>query len=261
MTRSWLRVLAAAPLCVFLGAGSALAQAVKVVRDTPSPYYARLYVGLAYQALGDWNDDIKEDESILQSGGVPMSLERLGSGFPIGFEAGYAISEDASIGIGAHYQRASSGNQYSDASGSVEASTKLSLIGVLAHGSYSLRKEDDIFLIGELGVGLGKAESNLALRDFATPANNLDVHGRWDGIGPIVGVAVAFERDLNPRTVLFSRVGYRRQNLGQLDGESSSPQLGLQVTGPPRNNAGDPMDTDFSGLCVLIGLGLKIEMP
>ena len=84
----------------------------------------------------------------------------------------------------------------------------------------------------------------------------LDVTAKWDGTGPIAGVFAGFQRAFPEGLLLFAKAGYQYQNLGELDGTVTSPQLGSR-TGPPQNNAGQPMETDFSGLQLAVGLGFS----
>lgn len=249
MARSPLLLLLITPLLI--GAGP-------VAGPPPAgTFFVRGSVGIATQSLKDWNDEIESDERVLRSAGVPVRLERLGAGHPLGIEVGYALTPAVSTGVGLAWQKASSHTTYTDFSGSFATEADLSLLALVGNVAYGLPGGSGVYVAAEGGVGFGKATSDLAFRDFGNPANDVDVHGRWDGTGPLWGLAVGWERPLAAGPWIFSRVGYRHQNLGALDGRYTSPQFGTEE-GPPRNNFGEAMDTDFSGFHVLVGAGYRI---
>jgi hypothetical protein len=126
---------------------------------------------------------------------------------------------------------------------------------VLAEGAYWFAAPPGLTVVGELGLGFGKASSETSFRDFFQAGRDFDASGEWNGAGPIVGLGIGYSEqwgDGGP--FFFGRLGYRYANLGTFDGDYTHSQLG-GGSGPPRNNAGQAMDTDFSGFHFLAGVG------
>jgi hypothetical protein len=132
----------------------------------------------------------------------------------------------------------------------------VTLLGGTASVSWWVPKARGLFLTLEAGAGFGTVKSEERFEDELNAANNFDIHGKWDGVAPIGGAYIGYQW-LAPENMLalaFVRGGYRFQNLGELDGTVTSPQLGNR-TGPPLDNAGQPIETDFSGFQAVVGLG------
>lgn len=219
-------------------------------------FYVRGSVGIASQSLKDWNDEIKDDEQVVRSAGIPASFDELGAGFPIGLEVGVMITDAISVGAGFNYQKASSDNTYSDFYGSLSTGVDLSVVGIMGSVALWFPGAHGLFLLGEGGVAFGKAESEFHFRIFGDPSKDINVQGVWDGAGPIAGLALGYVHFFAGGTLIFGRLGYRYQNLGELNGDVTSPQLG-SASGPPRNNSGRAIDTDFSGVHFLVGFGVR----
>jgi hypothetical protein len=239
-------------LCV--AAAVLVADAASQAQPLPGAFYIRGSVGLAAQSLKDWNDDIKADEQLLLSVGIPASFETFGPGFPIGLESGYQISDVVSLGAALTYQKASVSNSISDASGSLSSDGDVSLTALVASVSIWMPEARGWFFGGNVGLGLGKATSEAHFRDFTTPSNDIDATGDWDGNAPILGVFAGYEQTFPKGQLFFVRLGYQYQNLDVLDGIATSPQLGNR-SGPPIDNAGQALETDFSGVQIAVGFG------
>ena len=225
-------------------------------QPVPGSVYVRGSVGVATQSLADWNDDIKSAEQFFQGAGLPASFDEFGGAFPVGFEVGFAVSQMVSLGGALSYQKDSVTNTYSDFTGSWSSSADLSLVGLTACLSIWVPSARGFFFGIDAGMGFAKAESEGHLQDFNNPSNNLDVRGDWDGSRPILGVFAGYQRVFPEGLLLFAKGGYQYQNQGHLDGTVTSPQLG-SGTAPPTNISGQPMDTDFSGVQLAVGLGFS----
>jgi len=246
-------VRTAYPVLFLLALSTSLALPVRAEPGS-RPIYVRGSIGLAAQSLSAWNEDIREDERFFQSQGIPVSFEEFGPGNPLSLEAGYRVNSMISIGGSVSYQKASIDHSFTDFSGSLSRSGDLSLVGLTACLSFLVPDANGLFVGVDAGLGLGKAKTDFHFRDFSSPSNDLDGTGDWDGTGPIFGVFAGVEQSFQTGLILFIKGGYRYQNLGVFDGRTSSPQLG-NGNGPPRNNAGQAIETDFSGLHVAFGLG------
>jgi len=215
-------------------------------------FYVRAGVGIASQSLGDWNDDIRNEEELLQSAGLPADFETMGPGFPIMGEIGLRITELVRVGLLVSHQWGDAKNSLADPSGSLGIDRRASATTIAGTIAGSVGSAG--FLLGaDLGVALGSAEYELHFRDFADPANDLDIDGEWDGNAFSGAVYLGFDRGVGGPS-MFARLGYRFQNLGKLDGGYTSPQLGV-MPGPPLNLEDQPMDTDTSGVFLLVGIG------
>jgi len=215
-------------------------------------------LGVASQSLKDWNDAIKEEERFLQSSGAPVSKwDTFGAGFPAGAEVGFFSNDMVSVGAGFAYQKSSVSNTVSDASASLSSSANVSVLSFVGNVSIWIPGTRGLFVGADGGVGLGKAKSEGHFRDFGDPTQDFDARGDWDGKGPVAGVFAGFQRSFPGGPLLFVKVGFQFQNLGEFDGTSGGTGQATQ-SGPPRKSSGQAMDTDFSGLQLAAGFGFAL---
>jgi hypothetical protein len=193
----------------------------------PGSFYLRGSVGVATQSLKDWNDDIRADEQFLQSQGVPASFDEFGTGFPIGIEGGFHVSDIVSFGAALTYQKASVNNMISDASGSLTSIGDVSLSGVVATASVRIPEAQGLLFGANVGIGFGTARSETHFRDFVDPANNFDVTANWDGNAPIFGAFAGYDRFFPNGKLISLKIGYQFQNLGEFDGTVAASSLQL----------------------------------
>lgn len=104
-------------------------------------------------------------------------------------------------------------------------------------------------------MGFGTAKSEFHFRDFADPTNNFSGEGDWSGTGFVGGAFMGYRFGLSPLASLFLRGGYRYRNLGEFSGDSYRSDTG-SGSGSPQDNAGNPLDFDFSGVYIRAGFGL-----
>jgi len=217
--------------------------------------FLRVALGFATQDLEDWNDDIEAGEQTLQSAGIPASFETFGGTMPFSVEAGYQATELLSVSLSAARQSDSVKNSYSDYSGSLSSNADVAMTTLSGNLSYWVPGTRGLFFGADVGVGFGTASSEFGFRDYAAPENDVDITGDWSGNGFVAGAFGGYQHEFSGGFVLHGKLGYQFQNLGEFDGGVSSPQFGSE-SGPPVNNTGQPMDTDFSGVQLMIGLGV-----
>ena len=219
----------------------------------PGSVFVRGSMGVASGSLSDWNDDINNDDRVF--GDPILGASELPGGVPLGFEAGYNVSDRVSFGAAFSYQKSAASNVFLDPfNSSYTTDVEVTLLGVTASVAMWVPGARGLFLAADLGVGFGTAKSEEHFVDDVNSANSFDANGEWDGVAPIGGVYLGYQW-IGPEHVLaFVRGGYRVQNLGEMDGTVTSPQLGSR-TGPPLDNYGQPIGTDFSGFQLAVGLG------
>ena len=249
----FMKSMAPGCLLVMFVFASALA-APALAQPRPGSFFVRGSMGEASKSLNDWNDEIRADHetygrSLLGSGDLP-------GGIPLGVEAGYNVSERYSVAVAFTYQKsAASGAGLDPFTSSYTSDHEIAVLGWTASVSVWVPKAAGLFLAADVGAGFGTAKSETHFVDDQNPANSFDTKGEWDGVAPIGGVFVGYQWIAPEGDVLaFVRGGYRFQNLGELDGTVTSPQLGSR-TGPPLDNAGQPIGTDYSGFQLVVGLG------
>lgn len=216
--------------------------------QTPSnAFYTSVSLGYGGQSLKDINTDIKDDEQLIQSLGIPVNFNTFGGALDIGFELGYHISPVVSLGACLNYQGNKITDSYSDVTGSLSIERSASIVNIMGNiGLWLPAAPGFHFGIGG-GIGIGNAGLDLRFADFTDPTNNLQTDGNWNGNGFIAEGFTGYRLHLAPAFNLLFRGGYRYRNLGQFSGSIQSLQLGNSM-GPYQNNAGQPLDFDFSGL-------------
>ncbi|HET9326389.1 MAG TPA: hypothetical protein VFQ05_06435 [Candidatus Eisenbacteria bacterium] len=225
-------------------------------------FFIRASAGFASQSLEDWNDQIDGVNEVFQSGGIPAPFDNFGGAIPFGIEAGYQPNPLLALSVGVFRQSDQADNTYSDASGLFTLDSELALTSVTGAVSYWLPNTEGVFMGADVGMGFGTAKQNFVFRDFSDPANDLDVIGDWSGNGLVAGVFVGYQYQVPSGFLLHGRVGYQFQNLGEFDGDLTSPQLG-SGSSPPVDFliTGQEMDTDFSGIQLLVGIGFAFGGP
>jgi len=224
-------------------------------------FYVRGSVGYSTQSLGDLNDDIEQDELVFRTAGLPVTFEPFGGALDLAVEMGMRIVPTSrgipsiSLGVGVSYETNDVHHAYSDLSGSFSDKTDLAILDVTGNLTFWFPSVRWLFAGFEAGKGFGSATEELQFRDFADPTNDLDVAGNFDGSGFVVGVFSGLQYEASGGALLFLKVGYHYRNLGHFDGTITSPQLGSS-SGTAVNNAGRPLEFDFSGIYVKVGIGL-----
>jgi hypothetical protein len=236
-----------------------LSQIPAFAQPPASPTYIRGSVGVATQSLKDWNDAIEEQEQFLRSVGAPVnSWDKLGAGFPVWIEVGSRISNTVSLGVALSYQRASVNNTLGDGTGSFTSSIDVLMTAWTGILTIWMPGAPGLFLGADVGAGFGKAKSQSHFRNFSDPTQNFDTTGDWDGKGLVAGVFGGYQHVFPAQNgagpLVFMKLGYQFQNIGDFDGTASS-STGFSRSGPPVNSSGQPMDADFSGLQLTAGFG------
>ena len=215
-------------------------------------FFIRASAGFASQSLEDWNDEIDTFNSqVLPS----ASFDNFGGAFPFGVELGYQLKPAVSLSVGVFRQSDSADNNYSDGSGSLTVNTDVAMTAVTGAISYWPPNTHGVFLGADVGMGFGTATQDLAFRDFNDPANDFDITGDWDGDGLVAGAFLGVQHPIGTAFLLHGRLGYQFQNLGEFDGDITSPQLGSGSSPPINLFTGASKDTDLSGVQLLVGVG------
>ncbi len=217
-------------------------------------------LGYGGQSLKDINADIMDDEQLLQSFGIPVGFNTFGGALDLGFELGYHISPIVSLGACLNYQGNKITDSYSDFSGSLSIERSVNIFNIMGNIGLWLPTVPGFHFSVGAGIGIGKAGLDLRLADFFDPRNNLQTDGNWNGNGFVAEGFTGYRVHLAPAFNLLFRGGYRYRNLGQFGGSIQSLQLGNTV-GPYQNNAGQPLDFDFSGFYFVTGLSVFFNNP
>lgn len=216
--------------------------------DRPGPVYLRLMGGGTTQSMHDWNARGQALKKVLVSGGDPVKWNEFGiTVIPVG-EIGVHVTDWLGVGVQGSMQTSTVDNAYTSVHGDyfqekLEAKEREFLASVTIHPSNAR-------LFWQVQGGIGWGTVGQTTKSY--PGNDYDISGDWKGSAFVGGVAVGVQAR-NPNAVsLAVKLGYRLANLGKLDGSYRVSQT-TQV-GPPRDGQGSPMDTDFSGLYLIVGL-------
>lgn len=233
--------------CAAYGQSDSLEVASNRISRIPAKGATNMYgfLGFGTQALADLNSAIEDDESVLQGAGIPVNFDTFGPAIDLGGGIVHQVSETIGLGIELGYQRSSVNNRYSDVSGSYSDAVDLEILDVTGALQFWVSSAPGLLFGTNVGVGFGAVKDELHLRNFSNASNNVNGTGQWSGAGFIAGVFGGYHFTLSQSTRLLLHAGYRYRNLGEFDGGS----------GPPSDNAGQPLDFDFSGFYSRLGLG------
>ena len=220
----------------------------------PGTIFIRGSVGMATQSLSDWRAIINAQKQILQSSGIPLPWENIGTAFTPSFELDYMVNDVVSVGASLSHQKGTSNNSIGDFGGSLSQKITASAVGLRGNVSFWPRRGRGFFVGADAGIGFGKASLEVHVQDLTTPGNDLDVDGRWDGTGFIGGPFAGLQRSLGRSGIVALKAWYQFARLGAFDGTETSPQLGT-ASGPPRDGAGNVLDTDLSGVGICLAIG------
>jgi len=236
-----LSVLASLALC-----GSAISQ------PAPGSFFIRGSLGYATQSLGDCNDEIDLINEGVPGSSGPKDLDNFGGVIPWGIEIGYQLNPAFSLSVGVLQQRDLLENSYTIPSESLTLNSELALTAVTGAISYWIPNSGGFFFGADVGVGFGTARQDFVYRRSGTT----DWSGDWSGNGLVGGAFAGYQYQSASGLLWSARTGYQLQNLGEFDGErTSSSPFGLSGSGPPLDLNGEPMETDFSGVQFLLGIG------
>jgi hypothetical protein len=214
------------------------------------------FMGYGTQALGDVNAAIEDDEAAFQGAGIPVNFETFGGA--IDFSGGVVHQVGNSIGLGVElgYQGNSIDNRYTDVSGSYSDAVDLRIVDVTGVLQFWVPAAPGLLFGTNVGAGFGSAKDEFHLVDYNNSANDTDYVGEWSGVGLSAGAFAGYHFALGKSAQLLLHSGYRYRNLGEFSGEANSPQWGSS-TAPPSDNAGQPLDFDFSGFYTRLGFGFS----
>ncbi|UCG53212.1 MAG: hypothetical protein JSW58_06560 [Candidatus Latescibacterota bacterium] len=228
------------------------------VHYSQKAFYLRGIIGIGTQFLNDVDDATKEYEKIFTDAGIAADFESFGPVLDLAFEVGYRYSQSISTGLAFSYQGNSVDNDVSGFSFAFSDRLELFIVDITGDVSYWPAIARGLFFGVNGGVGYCEVDEKLAFRDVLFPGNDFDLTGKWEGFGPVFGIFAGFEFGTSSRTTLFSKAGFYYRNFGSLDGDVTVSALGIDETTkePKTNRAGEPVDFDFSGFYLKVGVGV-----
>jgi hypothetical protein len=207
------------------------------------------FLGFGTQSLGDVNGAIEDDERVFQGAGIPVSFDTFGPAVDLGGGLVHQISETIGLGAELGYQTSSVDNRYSDTSGSFSDAFDLEVLDITGVLQFWVPSARGLLFGTKIGVAFGAAREEVHFRNFNTPSNSFDRSGDWDGIGFVAGAFTGYDFALSQDVQLMLHAGYRYRNLGEFSNGSNGQ--------PPSDNAGQPIDFDFSGFYSRVGFGYE----
>ncbi len=214
----------------------------------------RAWGGLAEPALDDVNRTLAEDEAAFAAAGADVRFDRFGRAPEFGAGLAVRAARGMSLGLEAGYQSSRADAAHEDAASAVSTTITLHVVDVLA--TAEMRLGAGLHLGAAAGVGLGRAVQDARLRDLADPANDEASHSEWEGAGFSGAAYARLEVPVGGAVAAFAQGGYRRRNLGTLAGETSA--AGGETATEPADNAGNPVEFDFSGPYARAGLAIAL---
>ncbi len=214
----------------------------------------RVWGGLADPALDDVNRSLGEDEAAFAAAGADVRFDRFGRVPEFGAGVALRAARNLTLGIEGGYQSSRADAAHEDAVSSVSTAITLHVVDVLA--TAELRLGAGLRLGAAAGIGLGRAVQDARARDLADPANDVESRSEWEGAGFSGGAFARLEIPVGRTLAAFLQGGYRRRNLGTFAGETTSADGGIATE--PADNAGNPVEFDFSGPYARAGLAVTL---
>jgi hypothetical protein len=227
------------------------------VLENGRKYYIRGSFGYGGQSLGDINDLITSQEQILRSLDIPVQWEIFGGAFDYGGEVGIRITSGISLGLGISLQRNDVNNQYSDITGNISDHFQLGIVDFMGNLTVWIPQSHGAFASINAGFGYGEMARSTSLVIIGAPNESFSISTEADGIGIVGGVSIGYQAEFASQLLLFGKVSYRYRNLGRFEGTSTSAELGTS-SGYVRDVSDVPVDFDFSGFCIAVGIGASI---
>ena len=259
-----MRCLAAVVLLLFL-----LAPTVSAQPAEPGGYSIRASLGFATQDLGDVNDDIVDDAAMWRP--LSSSLDwddQFGEATPFGLEFGYQYSERWSWAFGFTWHKSTvehsaqldyvDPESFTTVTGEVTSDYRLKLLDLYATAMFWVPRASGLHIGAQLGFALGGLDFKETYDLTGSDGSFLDLEGDGEGhaSGLSAGAYAGYELALTPHWTISARGGYLYCNLGEMDGRihlhgaDNTGPIDQTLAGHMSNNAGEPMDFDFSGVRV-----------
>lgn len=219
-----------------------------------------MFVGISGQDLDDLNDVIRDDERTFRNAGIPADFETFDAAPQIGIGITHGVESTVALGAEFTHQWSSVENRYFDAGESYSDEIDLRMTEISGVIEVRIRESPGLSFGGSMGAGFGDLEEDVRFRDFQDPSNNVDALGEFDGSGLVVGGFVNYRIVAGRTAHILVRGGYSYRNLGEFDGASTTWQNGSPQTlfGPATDSFGRPIDFDFSGFYLRIGVGFGL---
>jgi hypothetical protein len=252
------RSSACVPVCLFIlfvvGALIPGASADNLNSGRADKFYFFGAVDYSHQNLGDIKDAVDIQEDNFRDAGVPVSWDNFGNATGFQLEGGIFVSPSISLGLGmsGHWNNLS--NQYSDYSGAYEEDMNLKTSQYSATVTYWPNGLAGWFMGSSAGIVKGSYESDVEFIYFSDFNQNFALDGKYKNNGTSVGLFFGYEKRLGTSGLLRSSLGYRFCNLGKFKG-STCNNWGDCLSGTARNQNGQPIEFDFSGLYLQVGFG------
>lgn len=228
--------------CATLGASAAAAQ------PAPGAVYVRGGVGFATQSMGDWRDFI---ESLKQAFPEWTNIK---TAFEPGAEVGYVVHPLFSVGVRVAHQRGTSNNSYGDLELTQSQRLAMSMTTWTGTATLWLPTLPGFYIGAEAGRGQGAIDYEAHVHHASDPSSDRDQTGAWNGSKFVGGVFVGFQQRLGEHGFWYYHGGWRRADLGVMNGHIDDLQYG-RYDGPPVLG-GDILRTDYSGIGVSFGFGV-----
>jgi hypothetical protein len=187
-----------------------------------------------------------------------VEFETFGGAPDFGLGFSFGASKNMSIGLEVGRQTSGVAIGYVDEFTLIASVLSLRVLEIAGTIEYRLPQVVGLSVGGTAGIGIGNAEQASHYQDFVDPSNNENSFSDWDGTGFSGGAFVGYSLPLSHRTTVFARTGYRSRNLGKFWGTTQSDQLGDGPT-EPVDNAGNPVEFDFSGAYARVGIALHVR--
>ena len=213
-------------------------------------------IGYGQQSLEDINNWIKSDEQLFQSYGIPVEWDEFGGAKDLGGEFGIKISKGFSIGIGINYQNNSVSNSYSDYTGSISDEMELQVLDFTVNFYAFLPGTNGLFVGANGGFSFGGYDGKFTGIIYDDPAADYTAITSASGKGPMVGIFAGYELNFSSGLQIFGKFGYRYRNLKSFSGGTSDSD-GDRWSHVITDSNGNNIEFDFSGLYLLVGLGIS----
>ena len=245
-----------------------------IAQSEPVPgFYVRGQLGYGWPSMRDIDAQISAEEVALRPATTLLDWEELGGGTRFLGEAGYRISPVFSLGLEFGYQKISrdhSATLLFDSgtaivSGTIDRTVKAGLFTVLLTPTITLPSAPGFHFGGQIGMGRGSFEriesDNIGATDGTFVVGTFTED--YDETALAGGLFAGWDFSMSPEVAFSIRAGYLMSNFSKMDGTltaEGSTELGPffdSFPGQLTDSDGDPMEVNFSGLNLNVGLLLR----
>jgi hypothetical protein len=221
-------------------------------QDSTPAYPAKTYLyatfGYSAAAMTQLNGSIEYDEAAIRAAGYPIDLQTFDpGGFEIGFGGTARFHPSFSVGWDLIYQSMSVESYYADANLELSDKMDASIFDIELRFEYWPAPSRGLNIGGILGFPFGKFHEVTSINQQDPPSQAYSDMAFWNlGLG--VGAFLGYELPIGSRGMIFTRLGYRYRVLGT---QLNSTEF--------VDSRGEKIETDFSGVYVICGLGFRMK--